>query len=178
MFTLFFLYKNIKNIKIIKMGCHTWFFKRDDRTLEEIKEIALKRLERRMKRWENMTAEEIENYKFLDEKELDVKAIAIRYIKRYRKRIEKDDLRAIYANIGNLTYRVKGKYYVDPKEQHDVFRVRNYPDKRLWSYEEVEKWLNRPQNKKKYQAPTLNDVQKERLKEWFNTYPDSFICFG
>ena len=61
--------------------------------------------------------------------------------------------------------------YIDVKEYHDTFRVKNYPKKIIHSRKELRRWMG-----KKYFE--LEECQFEKVSEFFKKYPNGVIRFG
>lgn len=61
--------------------------------------------------------------------------------------------------------------FVDVKEYHDIFRVKNYPSKAIHNRKELRRWM-----RKKYFE--LEDWQLEKVSEFFRKHPDGVITFG
>ncbi len=73
----------------------------------------------------------------------------------------------------HLRERFKGKSYIQVTT-HDLFRVPHYPDDKLGSYRETLSFIE--SNSKRVYFP--DDLLEERLKEFWNKYPDGLITFG
>lgn len=86
-----------------------------------------------------------------------------------------------------IRHRVNGKWYVEdtkrpvPKKiqypnsihevdyYHDLFRVHNYPNDRLFSLEETIAFIKKND---------VKEVMWDDLKEFWSVYPDGMIMFG
>lgn len=73
----------------------------------------------------------------------------------------------------NFIHMIRGEkwLFVDVKEYHDIFRVRNYPSKVIHSRYELRKWMGR-----KYFE--LNNQQLEIISKFFRENPKGMISFG
>ena len=127
------------------MGCHTWFYRKIERTQEEAKQSCLRGLRKSEKLNLNILANR--NYNGLDwsdwtESEL-IKHDS--YLKRQIKMVNNNFCqRAVWnhQNDENLTEYIEGKgLYIEDTGFHDVFRRGDYPEDRLFSHEETIKYL-------------------------------------
>lgn len=73
----------------------------------------------------------------------------------------------------NVSEYINNVYYVN-SEYHDVFRVTGYPNDTLYSYQECLEFIDNYNKKHNINIP----VFKERLKEFWDKYPDGIIKFG
>lgn len=73
----------------------------------------------------------------------------------------------------NFIHEIKGEkgLFVDIKEYHGLFRIKNYPSKVIHSRHELRKWM-----KRKYFE--LEEWQLERISEFFKKYKNGVITFG
>ncbi len=80
------------------------------------------------------------------------------------------------ASLGLISF-VEGKgLYHEPESDslpHDVFRVYDYPDIKLFSLEETLAFISNPKNECKVFEETHDE-----LVEFWTKYPDGMICFG
>jgi len=158
------------------MGCHTWFYRKIERTQEEAKQSCLRGLRKSEKLNLNILANR--NYNGLDwsdwtESEL-IKHDS--YLKRQIKMVKNNFCqRAVWnhQNDGNLTEYIDGKGFYMEIGFHDTFRKYGYPEDRLFSLQETLDYINNPEN-----DCTIYENTIERLKEFWNKYPDGMIEFG
>lgn len=61
--------------------------------------------------------------------------------------------------------------FIDVREYHDSFRVKNYPNKVITSRRKLRRWMG-----KKYF--NLTTEQLEKISEFFRKYPGGVITFG
>jgi len=73
----------------------------------------------------------------------------------------------------NFIHEIKGdnKLFVNVKEYHDIFRVKNYPSKVIHSRRELRRWM-----RKRYFD--LEKWQLEKISEFFRKYKNGVITFG
>lgn len=160
------------------MGCHTWFYRKIERTQEEARESCLKKL--RYEEELNLNILQDRDYKGINwnnwSDDMLLKRDAI--IKRHIKMVENNaNLKAIwyhqYESLTILTDYVEGKGLYFETEYHDTFRRYNYSDDKLFSLEETIAYIRNPTNECEF-----NDNTFTRLKEFWNKYPDGMIQFG
>ena len=158
------------------MGCHTWFYRKIERTQEEAKQSCLRGLRKSEKLNLNILANR--NYNGLDwsdwtESEL-IKCDS--YLKRQIRMVENNFCqRAVWnhQNDENLTEYIDGKGFYMETGFHDIFRKYGYPEDKLFSLQETLNYINNPEN-----GCTVYEHTIERLKEFWNKYPDGMIDFG
>ena len=127
------------------MGCHTWFYRKIERTQEQAKQNCLKGLLKSEKL--NLSILNDRNYNGIDWSEWtdDMLLNQDATLKRQIRMVENNFCqRAIwnYQDDENLTEYIDGKgLYIGYTGFHDVFRRGGYPEDRLFSYEETIKYL-------------------------------------
>lgn len=158
------------------MGCHTWFYRKIERTQEEATIRCLKRLKRHRNLywkihknpnyldidWEISKADNLNRIRILNRQ---IKAISNGF---YKKALwnRQDDK--------NLTKFIEGKgLYIEDTGYHDIFRKYGYPEDRLFSLEETLEYINNPINE-----CDLRDSSIDRLTQFWQEYPEGIICFG
>ena len=159
------------------MGCHTWFYRKIERTQEEAKQSCLRNLKisrnLNWKIYKNPTSYYGINWETSKEKQLN-------YINCLNKQIRmvSNNLcsRAVWnkQNDTALTEYIEGKgLYIEDTGFHDVFRRHGYPDDKLFSLQETLDYINNPENNCIVYENTV-----ERLEEFWNKYPEGMIMFG
>ena len=159
------------------MGCHTWHYRKLERTQEEAKQSCLAALKRgrnlcwkiynnptnyRGINWKTTKKEQFYHIKIYNRK---IKAVCNNY---YQKAIWNNQ------NDKGLTIYVDGKgLYIADTGFHDSFRKYGYPDNMLFSLEETLKYIDDKNNS----CETYENTFK-RLKEFWNKYPEGLIEFG
>lgn len=158
------------------MGCHTWFYRKIERTQEEATSICLKKL----KKERNLSWKIIKNPNYLS-MEWQSKDWQLKWIKILNRQIKAVAngfyQRAVWnrQDDDNLTQYVDGKgLYIEDTGYHDVFRKYGYPEDKLFSLEETLEYINNPKN----QCVLIPDYSIEQLKQFWNEYPEGMICFG
>lgn len=140
------------------MGCHTWFY----RPIKEEEFVKMK----------EYAPIEIYNLCYED------KSLYDSLMKSYNNNIP-----CVYGNywweLGygsgfkndfNVTI-IKGNIFVEVKEFHDVFRVKNYPRKVVKSRHELRKFMGKNYFK-------LTDNQLKLISKFFKKYKNGVITFG
>ena len=159
------------------MGCHTWFYRKIERTQEEAKQSCLQNLKRSRnlawKIYKNPTSYYGINWETTKEEQL----YYIKYLNRQIRMVSNNLCsRAVWdrQNDEDLTEYIEGKgLYIEDTGFHDVFRKYGYPDDKLFSLQETLNYINNPEN-----ACVTYDKTFERLNEFWNKYPDGMIEFG
>ena len=185
------------------MGCHTWFYRKlpiqpDYNTckaqlLHKYNENLV--LYKRYLEGKNLDKQDKELIKFYPDyygnKDWLTNSIQVleRLIRIVDKNLCKEAVMKRYridvpSTRYTLTFYHNGTFYVDFDENynsinHDVFRVSNYPDTVLHSYEEYLEFVNNPLNGAYLQCKedTWNKANK-KMKEFWDKYPDGIVKFG
>jgi hypothetical protein len=159
------------------MGCHTWFYRKIERTQEQAKQNCLKGLLKSEKL--NLSILNDRNYNNIDWSEWtdDMLLEHDAVLKRQIRMVENNFCqRAVWnhQNDKNLTEYIEGKgLYIEDTGFHDVFRKYGYPENKLFSLEETLDYINNTENN-----CTVYENTIERLKDFWSNYPDGFIEFG
>ncbi len=142
---LLFLRRQSPNTGFNTMGCHTWFYKKDTITLQEALDIARsvhqETADTVTLQW---TLADVEKWKG--------------YFQCVVRR-PNDPLRILDER----------GVFLETEEYHDLFRIGNYPETRLYSLEETEDFIEDQQ---------ITEVDWVCLKEFWERYPDGLIKFG
>ncbi len=171
------------------MGCHTWFYQRIERDIEEAAELALKELNQNVMFLKEMILDDfyeddielnkslIETNKCLIDRIEDY--LVIENLPRYKYIMEETEANLVEEIIWeyqpeNINEYISEKgYFVEVDDFHDVFRKYGYPDDKLFSLEETLAYINNPKNE-----CILYEKSIEHLKEFWEKYPDGMINFG
>jgi hypothetical protein len=140
------------------MGCHTWFYKKEERSIEEARQKLVEALNRVIEAY-TIDRESPESY-------------YNHFRNAYNKTHAEMDwlVKVIQRQIGMIE---KG-LFVDIDGVHDVFRIGGYPDDTLFSLEETLKFIE-DQGEKVYAKA---DNWQELLKYFWEKHPDGMIDFG
>lgn len=160
------------------MGCHTWFYKPMNVDIEEIKE-----------RIENNFIENLDFYKRVSTGDIDenlLKAYPELTPKkgyhyyyneeaRYKKWIKKGkpvNQKYAWRALKLKERYINGMFYKDAG-YHDCFRIGNYPDDELMSYDETIWFLNFHHDK-----ITIYDNTYDQINKFWRENPNGLIEFG
>jgi hypothetical protein len=169
------------------MGCHTWFFRKEERSIEEARRLYLEMLDNVIDYWRKMeTDASIRDHygTTLENVRWDIKVMERRY------RIVKSGLCnvAVMNRQEGVTSYIpdKGFYITDDTMPHDIFRVGknsktdSYFDDELFSMQETINFIEK--NKEKVYEYHNNELTKkdwkEQLQDFWDRYPDGMIHFG
>jgi len=144
------------------MGCHTWFYTKDTVTLEQALDIAksyyqqVKDAKRGKKaRKANPTLAPDWDLNKFDERRGCYRAFLD---------VCEDDLRR-----GKLCVINEKGIFLGSDEYHDLFRIHTYPADELYSLEATLEFIDRH---------GIDEVDWDRLDEFWRKYPDGLIEFG
>lgn len=167
------------------MGCHTWFYRKIERTQEEAKVSCLRHLRKSRnlawKIYRKPTSYYGINWAGGFNRDLDSYRInQLNYIKVLNRKIRmvENDLckDAIWNHQDDeeLAEYVKGKgLFIEDTGFHDEFRKHLYPEDKLFSLEETLDYIANPENQ-----CTTYDWTETRLREFWSKYHDGMIEFG
>ncbi|MNE56101.1 hypothetical protein D3C80_1509840 [compost metagenome] len=138
------------------MGCHTWFYRPISK--EEREEVRTTKAVHQVEEYWGKEA--------LDGNESIYNDLM--------KSIQEDNAGWIEHGYGfeHTVVKQGDLFYTDDTEFHDVFRVKNYPKRRLFNLRGVRRFL------RKRGYGELTNEQVELLKKFWVTYPKGFIAFG
>lgn len=156
------------------MGCHTWFFKKENLTLEECKKVVIKNLNSGLEYASDCLLEKNHKILFIEQEIKDW----IKYNNRLLEWISKDWLQeSCYRLLTNINFydkKTKNYYVTNESLPHDIFRIGDYPEDKLFSLEETFIFIEN--NKEKIHR--YNKNWQKRLEEFWEKYPDGMIEFG
>lgn len=176
------------------MGCHTWFYKKMEHqpSYDDVKTNVLHSYNEDIKLYQQFIDGTLDD----DTKDLFrefTKETAKKYLlilERSKRMVEKDLCKVAVCNrYGNCSMSLirfhNGYFYIDSDNlPHDIFRIHNYPNDILLSLQETLDYLEVNDDKIEYYG--YDEVDKdiiklnaiERLKEYWEKYPDGMIDFG
>ena len=163
------------------MGCHTWFGKNVEVSYEEVKRFAINIYERDIE-FNNSIIDGTVKRDVLElfpelTKEFGIKhkAIAERKLRMIKSDHCKLAMYNRYEHITGLTFYANGEFYVYTHDlPHDLFRVGNYPEDKLFSLDETLDFIE----------ANANDVYKQdeellsKLANFWVNNPNGIILFG
>lgn len=154
------------------MGCHTWFYQKLNKTEKEIKKEILFNLYESRKLF-------FKNKKLLSYINNDIFKIKT-------KKLVKKELYEIYVNTPQETLKTvfKNDLYEKLNDFHDLFRTDNYNSPVLTSIEETLYFIKKNNLKgisyfsEKENKIITEEPNYEKIKYFWNKYPDGIIEFG
>jgi hypothetical protein len=160
------------------MGCHTWFFRKIESPPKEtiikvVGEFISKELDF-LNRLIN-DRESIDNNLLESYPEKNIQFLLDEQNRLNNGSMSDEELNDYYCSqASNLIEYVEGRgFYSDGTGFHDLFRKHGYPDDKLFSYEETLAYINDPKNE-----CTVCDWTNDKLKEFWEKFPDGMIQFG
>jgi hypothetical protein len=163
------------------MGCHTWFYKKVNRTCEEGKKIWIDNQERFIKDWEEIANNPNDDCRIAYDWSQEYLDWNLKVFKRQLQVVKKglcgnavmnnqpcDNEHYLYRYINNTLYGCNDNL------PHDTFRIGNYPKDVLFSKKECFNFIKENKEKINYYNPNW----EEQLNKFWEQYPDGMICFG
>lgn len=166
------------------MGCHTWFYKKIENISDDnVRKTVIKGIQSELDFLDKL----INDRNSLDKKLLEsypewTPGYAKENITHWNKvmdsvknnTIDKEELYDYYCDWdSDLIDFVEGRGWYKQTEYHDIFRKYGYPEDKLFSLEETLSYINNTENN-----CDVYDYTNEKLKEFWNKYPDGMIYFG
>ena len=159
------------------MGCHTWFYRKIERTQEEAKENCLNGLKEAKELNLNILKDRFYNGIDWSEWSEDTLRWDDAVLERKIRMVENNLCQKAvwnYQSDEDLTEFVEDKgLYIEDTGFHDVFRKYGYPDDKLFSLDETLEYLNNPKNECVFDENSII-----RLKEFWKKFPNGMIEFG
>lgn len=189
------------------MGCHTWFYvclsDKQGKWLDEWKRIKIRAVNRHIKSVNNLSTLQLKN-RIKEWANIYPDIITERFtVEQYKKTVLKEDLKVkkmfddnldilhimkncnqvdtcciygLYMIHDNKIYREMNASYPNGKPVftdwfHDLFRIYDYEANNCFNIDDC--YLRLAEHN-----VVITDKQDEKLKRFWNTYPDSIICFG
>lgn len=178
------------------MGCHTWFYKKNnDITYEMCKEHLIKRYNRDITFYDdlinkltndNLSDDDKDFIKHYPEFDYNYcvihKAITQRSLQIIEKGLCKKAVCNTYNSNFGLTYYIENKGFYTSYDSlpHDMFRLGGYPEDNLFSYEETIKFIEEHKDEIYYyhQNKVTGETFEEALQRFWLENPDGMIQFG
>lgn len=185
------------------MGCHTWFYRKIERTQEEAKQSCLQGLKKSInlgwKMYKNPTSYYGIDWGVTKKEQFKYFIFLNRQIRMISNNLCQ---RAVWnpQNNSDLTEYADSKgLFIGDTNFHDWFRIGNYPDDKLFSLEETLEYIElkgdeitfgnftlKSPKEQDYQKREWVEVNREeskqkcikKLKGFWNKYPDGMILFG
>lgn len=166
------------------MGCHTWFYKKVNRTYEEAKEIWINNQKEIIKRWKEIINNPEDKSRIVYEWTKEFCENYLEVLNRQLKIVQKELCKVAVMNHqpndknGKLYQYISNNLYCTSDElPHDYFRIGNYPEDLLFSLEQTLNFLESNNDKIFYSWKSKEETIKY-LKEFWNQYPNGLIKFG
>jgi len=165
------------------MGNHTWFYRKNNLTLEECKKKVIGMLENYIK----FNFNDTDN---ISESEQEESANSVKNASRILSWIKmgkiKESCYRLLDSVGYYDEKTKIYYVSDVDLPYDVFRFNNKSDLKLFSLEETLDFLEKNDSNIRYgktifdktDRETLKKKAIEDLKKFWENNPDGMIDFG
>lgn len=163
------------------MGCHTWFYRRIDRTIEEARELFLTEYKKSLKSWEELLNNPADECRVAYGWTQEYCDHYFEVLKRQIRMVEKGlcNVAVMNKQLDHCIYIPgRGLFITDVSMTHNIFRIGGYPEDMLFSFEETIEFIEK--NKEaisNYRGPLQEDTI-DRLKKFWEQYPDGMIDFG
>jgi len=155
------------------MGCHTWFYKKSKRTIEEAREIFIDEAKKNIKLHHEVMLEPDEYWEDSGFTKEDSE-IWCKVVERQIQIVEKGLCNvAVYNKQPEISFMTESGFFIEHEGYHDLFRKGGYPDIKLYSLEETLEYINDEENNCRVFENTV-----ERLEEFWKECPDGAIEFG
>lgn len=175
------------------MGCHTWFYKRVNRPIEEARKFAIEEIEKDRKAWQEIVDNDYKGFNCDDWRQWEKDGPGeghienwLKVLERQKRMIEKGLCNvAVYNRQPEISRFINGDFFVE-EGTHDLFRIGGYPDDMLFSLEETLKYLEDKGDEIRYNSTKFDKTPREeakaeaieRLKVFWDRNPDGMIKFG
>ena len=169
------------------MGCHTWCYRKIDRTIEEAKQIWLKAQIKSIARWEDIVNNPEDECRVVYEWTQEECQDTLNILKRKLNFVSKGLVKEAFCKheqsaLGErrVWFDSNTKAFYQDTEFHDPFRIWGYPVDFLYSYEECLKYITKFEETHGVKIHLyVNPITGEQsLKKFWETYPDGQIHFG
>lgn len=159
------------------MGCHTWCFKKVERTIEEARRLWIEQQMGIIASWQKMIDDPTDHCRVAYEWSQEFVEKQMLVYKRQLQMVKKGLLNvAVFNDQPEHCIYIQDKGFYVEEGTHDPFRIYGYPDDKLFSYEECLVCI------RKYEITKNTTVELWRdgdtLKEFWDRNPDGMICFG
>lgn len=160
------------------MGNHTWFYKKSNITLQDCKKRAINNLQYYIDLIKNS-----DDLDFNKEHYIKTSNRIIDWIK--NNKITNACYRLL-DEIGYFDSKTKIYYVSDKELPHDTFRVDDYLNLKLYSFQETVDFLEKNDSKIRYSKTIFDKTDREvlkknaieELKKFWDENPDGMIDFG
>ncbi len=158
------------------MGCHTWFYKKVDRSMEEARTLWIKNQKETIDSFREMLSNPLDECRVTYEWNEPFLQNCLNVYERQLRMVENGMCNVAVMNkqpehsiyIPNV-----GFFVTDNTMPHDIFRKYGYPLDRLFSYQETIDYINNPKNECQ-----IFETTNSKLISFWNLYPNGMIDFG
>ncbi len=160
------------------MGCHTWFFRKENRSIEEARRLYLNNKKAEIKMWNNMLINPEDEIKTMHRWSDEFIEWTIKVLERQNQMVTKGlcDVAVMNNQLEHSHYiKDKGFYVTDDLMPHDIFRTSGYPDIHLFSLDETYKFIY--DNIDKVHMENKESSFKQ-LDYFWTQFEDGMIIFG
>lgn len=158
------------------MACHTYFYRKIERTQEEAKKLWIDAQKKSIERWEEIVNNSENKYREIYFWTQQDCAFQLAVLKRQLRMVQNDFCKkAIWNNQPDkeLSVFVDGKgLYINDRSFNNCFRKYTYSDVQLFSLQETLDYIHNPENDCLVFEDTI-----QKITEFWNKYPDGFIEF-
>lgn len=161
------------------MGCHTWFYKKENRSIEEARALFIKDYQAVIQEIKNTwndpdghTQHYKKTYNLTEEQCL----FQLHILERQLRMVEKGLCNVAVMNKQEeiCDYISDKGFFIEVDGFHDLFRIGKYPLNKLFSLEDTMNFIK----EKGEEIYSKADNYEENLKEFWTKYPDGMIKFG
>jgi len=142
------------------MGCHTWFYKKSNRTIDEAREIFINEATVNIKLHKEVMVEPDEIWCEIVERQIQIVRKGLCDV-------------AVYNKQPEISFISEKGFFVEHGGYHDLFRKSGYPEIKLYSLKETMDYINDKENHCR-----VFDYTNERLEKFWEECPDGAIEFG
>jgi hypothetical protein len=159
------------------MGCHTWCYKKFERSIEEARTIWIKKQTEWIAKWQEITENPYDECRVAYKWEQSYCDKCLLVYKRQLRMVEKG-----LCNVAVMNHQpehcryVEGKGFFIEEGTHDPFRIYGYPNDLLFSYDECIEYISKYEKKKNTKVKLWNNGKT--LETFWQNNPNGMICFG
>lgn len=163
------------------MGCHTWFYRKENRTIEQARDMFIESCKEVINTFNEVLENKDGKYdSFKERGDFSVDSLShdINKLQRHIRMVEKGLCNVAVMNHQPESCKYiqdKGLFITDDSLPHDVFRIGGYPENKLFSMQDTLDFME----SNKYKINMDNKIEcLERLKLFWKQNPDGMINFG
>lgn len=153
------------------MGCHTWFHKKSDLSIDSAKKMLIKSHEINIKELNLVSEETCLEYGWEKSKLIELYQRRIKRIK--NPKIKTETIYNALSDFYNFVYTDVG-LFEEINEYHNLFRIHGYPEDCLYSLEETLQFIKNYEKTYGFKV----EIDESSLREYWEKYPNGMINFG